>query len=88
MRHSNIKTSEIYDHGSILRKVSPPRKRGYKSFLKRLDSRFHGNDNLGLLQLALAIKVLIVGQSPTNLSSLYAQKKQSATDCYETGYDR
>jgi hypothetical protein len=34
-----------------------PAKAGAQKFLKRLDSRFRGNDNLGLLQLAQVIKI-------------------------------
>ncbi|MDP2839544.1 MAG: glycosyltransferase family 39 protein [Syntrophales bacterium] len=34
-----------------------PAKAGVQKFLKRLDSRFHGNDNLGLLQWALTFNI-------------------------------
>jgi hypothetical protein len=36
-----------------VKKGVTPAKAGVQKFLKRLDSRFRGNDNLGLLQLPL-----------------------------------
>ena len=35
-----------------------PAKAGVQKFLKRLDSRFRGNDNLGLLQLAKLLNII------------------------------
>ena len=39
-----------------LKKGVTPAKAGAQKFLKRLDSRFRGNDYLGLLQMTLFIK--------------------------------
>jgi hypothetical protein len=39
-----------------LKKGVTPAKAGVQKFLKRLDSRFRGNDYLGLLQMTLFIK--------------------------------
>jgi hypothetical protein len=41
-----------------LKKGVTPAKAGVQKFLNRLDSRLRGNDNLGLLQLALTLKVM------------------------------
>ena len=43
-----------------LNKSVTPAKAGVQKFLKRLDSRFRGNDNLGLLQLAMTERNIVL----------------------------
>jgi hypothetical protein len=60
---TDIGTAAWVESGRLLRQLQnskkgvTPAKAVVQKFLKRLDSRFHGNDNLGLMQLALLSKI-------------------------------